>query len=163
MGKIIEGLAMVGVLTLIINEDAAVLKSLMEKQVEPSIREKIQALYLLKSGIIKTKKHLAEVLARHESTLTRWFRTYERQGLGAFLSPPPNNAGAKPLLAGAALQKLEARLKDPEGFNSYDEIRLWVQENCGVEASYQTIHRVVRYKLKAKLKVPRPQSRKADI
>ncbi|GEM_PF-3560924 len=67
---------MVGVLTLLIHEDAVMLRSLMEKQTQPTSREKIQAPYLLKSGIIKIRQHLAQVLARHASTLTRWFRIY---------------------------------------------------------------------------------------
>ncbi|MBN3944709.1 MAG: winged helix-turn-helix domain-containing protein, partial [Nostoc sp. NMS9] len=32
----------------------------------------------------------------------------------------------------------------------------------GVQAEYATVHRLARYRLKAKLKVPRPRSRKQD-
>lgn len=44
----------------------------------------------------------------------------------------------------------------PEGFNSYTEIQTWLKAVEGVEASYKVVHDTVRYRMKAKLKVPRP-------
>ena len=44
----------------------------------------------------------------------------------------------------------------PEGFNSYQEVKLWLSICRNIEISYPTIHRIVRYELRGKLKVPRP-------
>ena len=44
----------------------------------------------------------------------------------------------------------------PEGFNSYTEIQTWLKAVEGIEASYKVVHDTVRYRMKAKLKVPRP-------
>ncbi len=47
-------------------------------------------------------------------------------------------------------------------FNSYKEIATWVEENYQVSVKYQTLHKQIRYRMKAKLKVPRPSSNKKD-
>jgi hypothetical protein len=36
-----------------------------------------------------------------------------------------------------------------------------VPAKCNIIAAYKTVHKIVRYKLNAKLKVPRPRSAKA--
>jgi len=48
--------------------------------------------------------------------------------------------------------------RQPEGFNSYSQIQEWLSQECQVAVAYKTVHKIVRYKLKAKLKVPRPRS-----
>jgi hypothetical protein len=53
-----------------------------------------------------------------------------------------------------ALVKKE--LSEPQGFNSYQEIKMWLFTCQDIDISYTTIHQFVRYELGAKLKVPRP-------
>jgi hypothetical protein len=57
---------------------------------------------------------------------------------------------------------IKKELSDPEGFKSYEEIRTWLYASEGIKASYKVVHEVVRYKLKAKLKAPRPRSIKQN-
>ncbi len=47
-------------------------------------------------------------------------------------------------------------LKDPEGFISYGEVQQWLKVMWDVEMSYTGVHKMVRYRPKLKLKVPRP-------
>jgi hypothetical protein len=54
------------------------------------------------------------------------------------------------------------RLRERKGFRSYGEIQEWLEQKYDVQAAYQTVHGIVRYKLKSKLKVPRPISIEAD-
>lgn len=144
---------MVGVLTWFIHESPEVLKALMDEQTEELRRAKLHALYLLKSGTVKTKKQLAQIMLRNESTVFRWYQCYEREGLEGLLNSRKNPPGVKPKLQGKAREQLTERLADPAGFNNYSEVQTWVEQECGVSVSYPTIHRVVRYELKAKLKV----------
>ena len=58
------------------------------------------------------------------------------------------------------LDRLEKELQEPEGFNSYKEVHQWLTSCCEVEVSYRTVHQWARYRLKGKLKVPRPVSEK---
>jgi transposase len=41
-------------------------------------------------------------------------------------------------------------------------VQQWLEQECGVSAAYHTVHSLVRYKLQAKLKKPRPKSRKQN-
>ena len=58
------------------------------------------------------------------------------------------------------LDRLEKELQEAEGFNSYKEVHQWLTSCCEVEVSYRTVHQWARYRLKGKLKVPRPVSEK---
>jgi transposase len=49
-----------------------------------------------------------------------------------------------------------------EGETSYGKLQLWLEKECGIKVSYKVVHDLVHYKLKADLKVPRPQSDKAN-
>ncbi|GAB1538294.1 hypothetical protein NUACC21_09520 [Scytonema sp. NUACC21] len=59
-------------------------------------------------------------------------------------------------------EQLLKELQEPQGFKSYEEIRTWLKAEEGVEASYKVVHDTVRYRMKAKLKVPRAVSVKHD-
>ncbi len=65
-----------------------------------------------------------------------------------------------PPWAEAALAK---RLQDPNhGFQSYGEVQQWLAETLGVEAEYHPVYQMTPSRLKAKLKVARPQHYKQD-
>ena len=52
--------------------------------------------------------------------------------------------------------QLQQELSNPEGFSSYQEIRPWLSSCQDLKVSYPTVHRITRYELGSKLKVPRP-------
>lgn len=60
------------------------------------------------------------------------------------------------------LEGLRQRLQKRNGFHSYGEIQTWLEKEYNVQAAYQTVHGIVRYKLQSKLKVPRPVSTEAN-
>ncbi len=70
--------------------------------------------------------------------------------------------GRTPLIPEEVKERLQEELKDPEGFDSYKEIQQWLRSAHDVEVSYHTVHKTVRYKLKSKLKVPRPVNIKQE-
>lgn len=58
---------------------------------------------------------------------------------------------------------LAKRLLDPHhGFSSYGEVQQWLLETLGVEAQYHAVYQMTRNRLKAKLKVARPQNYKQN-
>ncbi len=61
---------------------------------------------------------------------------------------------------GEELEQLKERLKDPQGFHSYGQIQQWLSSKLEVNIAYKTVYQLIRYKLGAKLKVPRPKSLK---
>jgi hypothetical protein len=60
-----------------------------------------------------------------------------------------------PALPAPVRQALARKLQDPRGFGTYGEVQQWLRQQHGVSVKYKTVHRLVRYQLKAKLKVPR--------
>lgn len=48
------------------------------------------------------------------------------------------------------------------GFTRYGEVQQWLAETLGIEAEYHAVYQMTRYRLKAKLKVARPQNSKQD-
>lgn len=144
-----------------IRESAEELKTLLSSQTNARIRDRVRALYLRASGQVQTRRELAKLLGCNESTIYRWFCTYQSEGLaGLLLIPTPPGKPSK--LPPEALEGLRLRLQERRGFQSYGEIQEWLATQYGVKAAYTTVHGIVRYKLKSKLKAPRPVSIEAD-
>lgn len=126
-----------------------------------SQKEKLQVLWWLKSGQVRQHQELGRRLGRNGSTISRWLAKYRQGGLRCLLEEPPR-CGKRWEIEGEMLEQLQARLEQPEGFKSYGEVQQWLEEECGKSVKYKTVYKTVRYRLKAKLKVPRPRSLKQD-
>jgi len=63
---------MSGVVKINITESSAILKTLLAQQKTAAGKERIQALYLLKTKQVETVQHLAVVLGRNRVTVQRW-------------------------------------------------------------------------------------------
>jgi transposase len=124
-------------------------------------KEKLQMLWWIKSGQVKEQQEIAKRLAKDTSTVTRWLQKYRTGGLSELLSIK-KAPGAKPKIDDAALLALEYELKTGPGFSSYGAIVKWLKQEQGLDIKYATVYAWVRYRLGAKLKVPRPQSHKQD-
>ena len=148
---------MAGIFKLDITETLDELKTLLSQQKTAFGKERVQALYLLKLNKVKTIQELAHFLGRDRTTLQRWLRRYRTGGISELLKPQVY-WGRKPEIPQWAQQSLNQRLHSAEGFHSYGEIQQWLERTLGVSVSYKVVHRTVHYKLKAKLKRPRPQS-----
>jgi transposase len=148
---------MVGVCKVEITESEAELKELLREQKTVSSKERVQMLYLLKSQQVESVTQAASILGRNRVTLERWLGKYREGGIRQLITTEWKR-GRKRHIPVEAEQKLQTRLEQPDGFNSYGEIQQWLKQNCGVEVSYPVVHLHVRYRLQAKLKVPRPVS-----
>jgi hypothetical protein len=58
------------------------------------------------------------------------------------------------------IERLSNQLQEPEGFSSYKEVHHWLTSCCEVIVAYWTVYQWARYRLKGKLKVPRPVTEK---
>jgi transposase len=148
---------MVGVCKVKIEESEDELRLLLGEQKTARGKERVQLLYLLKSEQVESVSEAARLLGRNRVTLERWLGKYRRGGLSQLLAPH-SGRGRKRHIPVAADQKLQAQLQQTDGFDSYGEIQQWLKRECQVNVSYPVVHLHVRYRLKAKLKVPRPVS-----
>ncbi len=148
---------MPGVCQLEIQEEVEELKSLLHRQKTPSDRERVQFLYLLKSGQASSMQQAAELLGRHRVTLQKWARCYREGGIKTLLSHKPRT-GRQPSLPDWAQKALQERLEQGEGFESYGAIVKWLETHLGLVVPYKTVHQWVHYRLKAGSKIVRAQS-----
>ena len=151
---------MVGVSNIRINESEAELEKLLRQSHKLKDKERLQVLYLLKSKQLKVKE-IAQVIGKHRGTVHRWLSKYSQGGIDALLSFK-YSSGRKSVLPPWALNALEKQLQQPQGFKSYRQIQQWLGKSLGLEIQYATVHRLVRYQLQAKLKVPRTTNPKQD-
>lgn len=122
-------LPMPSVLKIEIAESERTLKQLLHQQSSARHKERLQALYWLKSGQVTTRLELANLSGRGESTVYRWLQSYRTGGLHALLDIQ-SSPGKPPMIAGEALDKLKARLSEPSGFESYGAIQQWLWDEC---------------------------------
>lgn len=104
---------------------------------------------------------MAAMLGCAESTIYRWFKKYQKQGIEGLLAVK-TSPGRPQTIRGQALADLKKLLKTRTGFGSYGEIQSWLAEEYQLETAYSTVHATVRYRLQAKLKASRPRSSEAD-
>jgi transposase len=139
----------------VITESADELKQLLARERRPAKHQRLHALYLLATGQARFRNEVAQVLGVDRNTITRWLDQYAQGGLAALLQIYVPAGKRKPLTADQ-LAQLQQQLATPQGFGSYDEARQWIADTFGVTLSYNATHKLLRYKLGAKLKVARP-------
>ena len=144
-----------------IQESATQLKELLSDQTLARQRDRVRALYLRKTGQAQTLRELAALLGCNESTIYRWFCSYQNEGMSGLLQIK-TSPGKPSKLPPEVLEGLRVRLQERQGFRSYGEIQEWLAKEYNVKAKYATVHGIVRYKLQSKLKAPRPMSIEAD-
>lgn len=143
----------------VIREDAATLKQRLQREHDGRKKPRLQMLYLLASGQARTRQAVAQLLGVHRNTVGHWLAIDEARGLEALLDLYV--PAGKPLsLPPGVLAALEQALRQPTGFASYEALRQWVQQHHHLDVKYHTLDTIIRTKLQAKLKGPRPSHTK---
>jgi transposase len=142
-----------------IAESVDELKAQLARERHPAKRVRLHALYLLASNPAHSRQEVAQLLGVDRNTVGRWLTTYHDGGLSALLNVYVPAGKRKPLTP-AQLQTLQQALAVPHGFASFGAVQQWIADTFGVQLSYNATRKLVRYKLGAKLKVPRPSHEK---
>jgi len=140
-----------------VRESLEALKQLLTGTKDAKRKRRIHLLVLIASGEVRTRTAAAKHLGLHRNSIADWLAAYEARGLEGLLEI--GKPGVKPgqkVLKPAALNALEERLAG-EGFDSYGEVRQWLEREYGVAVPYATVYGLVRFRLASKLKRPRPQ------
>ena len=141
-----------------IQESSEELRRIMNEQTRAKFRERLQILYWIKTGFYNSLQELADHLGRSKSVIVKWLKVYRTEGLAGLLQWN-YHGGRRSKISEAMVAALQLRLNDPtQGFHSYGEIQQWLLQEYEAEIPYSTVHQVVRYRMKAKLKVARPTS-----
>lgn len=139
----------------VIHESADELKQRLKQEVHPGRQQRLHMLFLFASGQAQYRQQVATLLGLDRNTIGQWLDRYASGGLPALLAVYVP-AGKRSPLTPDQLAQLQHVLAQPNGFGSYGEIQQWIATTLGIPLSYNAVHKLVRYKLRAKLKVPRP-------
>jgi transposase len=147
-----------------VTEDLDTLQERLRQERDPKRKPRLHLLVLLKAGQVTSRSQAATHLALHRNTVADWLRRYRAGGLDALLTYKEAGAPAgQKTLPPAVFEQLQTRLATSPGFASYIELQHWLREAFGLEVPYTTLHGIVRYQLKAKLKRPRPRHGKKTV
>jgi transposase len=143
-----------------ITESADELHQRMKREKDVKKRQRVQALYLVVSGHARQRQELAALLGVHRHSVAAWLDAYAEGGVDKMLTyqvpRPPNRSRITP----TAFTALQERLQEPHGFAGYAQLRMWLAEQHQVHLSYSGVYAIVRGKLRAKPKRPRPSHAK---
>jgi transposase len=143
-----------------IKEPLEELEARLRAERSARLRPRLHLLVLLASGAVRSRAKASAHLALHRNTVSRYLAIYEERGLDALLEVNPGGAPAgQRSMPEPVMDVLKDRLA-ANGFDSYTEVRSWLADEHGVELSYATVHKLVRYRLRSKLKRARPSHEK---
>ncbi len=153
---------MAGITSAEVKESLEDLAQQLRQAKTPTAKERLQVLYWLKQEHPPSISAIAKAIGKHRNTLQTWLSMYRDGGIEAMLNLKKSPGGVRviPQWAEDALAK---RLQEPEhGFQSYGAVQQWLAQSLGIEAEYPAVYQMTRYRLRAKLKVARPQHYQQD-
>ena len=139
----------------IVTESPDELKALLKQQTNRHKRQRLHALYLFASAQATTRQEAAVLLGVHRHTIGRWMSCYAAGGLSALLDIYVAK-GKQPSLPASVIADLQRQLHQPEGFASYDAMRVWLLNTHQVTIKAKTLQKFVRRRFGARPKVARP-------
>lgn len=142
-----------------IKETEQEIREMLKSEPQVKRQNRLQALYLIVGKQAKSRSKVATMLGFNRNTISEWFSLYEVGGLEKLLDIY-KPSGAKPKITKAAIAEISRLLQTEKGFRTYKEIHQLVVKKHHIEVGYRAVHNVVRYKLEAKLKSPRPSNPK---
>jgi transposase len=143
-----------------IEESAEALQDMLAHEHSAKRRTRLHLLFLIRSGQVKTREQAAKHLVTHRNSIQNWLNAYKSGGLKQLLHI--GTTGPKPeqkSLSVPAYEALQEQIRG-DGFSGYTDAREWLQREHGVDLPYSTVHKIIRYRLKAKLKRARPRHQK---
>ena len=154
---------MAGVTSTIVKESLEEIAQRLSQASKPIIKERLQVLYWLKQEKAPSISNIAKSMGRHRGTLQEWLKIYREEGVAGLEMVKSSSGGGNRVIPKWAESALSKRLQESEnGFASYGAVQEWLSQTLGVEAEYHAVYQMTRYRLKAKLKVVRPQHYKQD-
>jgi transposase len=146
-----------------IKESLDELYTKLHKERAGEVKHRIYMLVLIKEGKTRTRKAVAKRIGVHRNTIREWLSKYEKGGLDALVQiKSPGAPSGQRSLPDEVLASLRKRLSETTGFVSYIQLQRWLKETHDFSIKYKTLHRIIRYELKAKLKVPRRSHEKKN-
>lgn len=141
-------------LTIKIKESERELKQMLRSK-PVHLHNRIRMLQLIQKGKIVSKDALAEALSVSNQSIQRWRTNYRKGGIAALFADK-RGGYKKAAIHGAAYRAVEKRLNSPkDAFRSFVELQQWLEQHWGIPIKYPALHKFIRTRFNAKLKVAR--------
>ena len=137
-----------------ITESPEFLAQLLEQEKDVKRYQKLQTLYLLKTGKVLALRQIAQIVGRHRATVQSWVKTYRQGGLSELLEGGKDRL---PYIPSWAVDRLVEKFQDAQFLPPIQDIQSWVMQELGVSIKYWQLHRLLRFKV-----LPVQQSRRAN-
>ena len=134
-----------------ITETAHQLSQALQDRPNARAKERLQMLYWIKTGKVRSRAEVAALLQRDPATIGRWVKKYREGGLMELLEVK-KAPGKAPALSAEHLLRLQTRLQDPSAFSSYSQIQQWLAIECGLNLKYKTVYKWAHDRLQFRLK-----------
>ena len=142
-----------------IKETPEELREMLKNEFQVKRQNRLQALYLIVTRQAGSRSKVAGMLGKNRNTISDWLSLYEESGLEKLLEIY-KPSGAKAKIGETIIEEIKEILGSEKGFRTYKEIHQMVVKKHQIDIHYSNVHHLVRYKLKAKAKVPRPSNPK---
>jgi transposase len=142
-----------------IKETEAEIREMLKSETQVKRQNRLRAVYLITCKQAGSRGKVAEMLGFNRNSISKWFKLYETGGLGKMLEIH-KPSGAKSKIPKEAIDEIVSILATEKGFRTYTEIHRLVIDKYKIKINYSNVHHLVRYKLEAKAKSPRPSNPK---
>lgn len=137
-----------------ITESAEELKDLLRRETRGRQKQRLQALYLLKTGQVHSRTRVGQLLGVGRRAVGEWLDRYETEGLDGLLEIRTHTNRPRSLTPEQE-EALRQKLSEPQGFESWGAVQAWVNETFGLELPYTTVYGIAHDEMGARLKVAR--------
>jgi len=145
-----------------IKENLETLKTRYKKESNSKLKLRIQCLIYTKEVKYTTQTILATHIGIDYSSLKRWLKQYNEEGLESYLSIKSGGNKAS-IISEEIHKKLSDKLNDSAApLKGYWEAQQWVRDNFGLEIKYNTLRTYLIRHFKTKIKAPRKSHYKKD-
>ena len=143
-----------------IKETAEELKGLLTYEQSAKRRSRLHLLLLIASSEVNSREAAADRLVVHRNSVRAWLNAYKAGGLKQMLhigtpGPKPVQKSLSPPVFNALVKQVNG-----EGFAGYTHAQEWLRSEFRCHVPYSTVHKLIRYRLGAKLKRARPRHQK---
>jgi transposase len=137
-----------------ITESAEELKDRLRCETRGRQKQRIQALYLLKTGQAYSCTQVGHLLGVGRRAVGKWLDRYRAEGLAGMLEIRTHTNRSRSLTPEQE-EHLRRKLSEPEGFESWGAVQSWVNKTFGLELPYTTVYGIAHDEMGARLKVAR--------
>ena len=145
-----------------VKESVSELNSLLHKEKNYKIKQRIKGLILFKEHPDKSQETLSNKLGIGYSTYRLWLKQYSEKGINSFLLIKAKGK-PKSVISAELHCALEQKVNDSNNpLKGYWEAVIWVEEQFGEIIKYQSLRAYLIKNFKTKLKMPRKSHYKKD-